>query len=93
VPSEGLLGDVEPGEEAAVFVLGLAPTPRQLHLTEAALELAAERRFELTAELIPAPSRLRERLRVGDVVRLAAGRGEARRWRIESGPVVNASDA
>ncbi len=88
-----VLGDVRPGEEAAVFVLGLDPTPGQRRLAEAALFLAAEHRFELTAELIPAPSWLRERLRDGDDVRVIARKREARRWRVDPGPAFSAPGA
>jgi hypothetical protein len=87
-----VLGDLRPGEEAVVFVLGLDPTPCQRRLARAALELAAERRFDLTAELIPAPSWLEERLRSGDEVRVLARRQEARRWRVAPGPVLRAAD-
>jgi hypothetical protein len=88
-----ILGDLVPGDEAAVFVLGLDPTPGQRRLTEEALAMADERRIALTAELIPAPSWLVERLRHGDVVRVAAGRREARRWRIEPGPALTVAGA
>jgi hypothetical protein len=88
-----VFGDLRPGEEAAVFVLGLNPTPAQRRLTDEALAIAAERRFAITAELIPAPSWLRERLRDGDEVRVVARDREARRWRIEPGPVVSAPGA
>ncbi len=77
-----LFGGVQPGEEAALFVLGLEPTSRQRRITEEALAMAAGRRFILTAELIPGPSQLRERLEDEDQVRIVAGRREARRWRI-----------
>jgi hypothetical protein len=89
---QDVLGDLRPGEEAVVFVLGLDPTPGQRRLAHAAIELAGERRFVLTAELIPAPSWLEERLRIGDEVRVLARRHEARRWRIASGPVLSAAD-
>jgi hypothetical protein len=88
-----VIGDVRPGEEAAVLVLGLDPTPAQRRLADEALAIAAERRFVITAELIPAPSWLRERLQDGDEVRIVAGRREARRWRIEPGPAVSVADA
>jgi hypothetical protein len=81
-----VLGDVRPGEEAAVFVLGLEPTAAQRRLTETALAMAAERRFVLTAELIPTPSLLEERLRDGDRIQVLAARREARRWRIPLRP-------
>lgn len=85
------LGDVRPGEEAAVFLLGLEPTAAQRRLTEDALAMAAERRFLLTAELIPAPPWLEERIRDGDDIRALTRRQEARRWGIEQ--VVNVADA
>jgi hypothetical protein len=78
-----VFGDVRPGEEAAVFVLGLDPTAAQRRLTEDALAMAAARRFLLTAELIPAWSWLKERLRDDDEVRSLVSGREARRWRIE----------
>ncbi len=81
-----LLGDVQSGEEAAVLVLGLDPTPAQRRLTESALELAAQRRIVLTAELIPTAGWLRERLRDTDTLRVVAGSREARRWRLERPP-------
>ena len=75
-----VLGDVPAGGEAVVLVLGLHPTPRQQRLTADALELAAERRFTLTAELISGDSQLRERLPEATIVRVVAGNGERRRW-------------
>jgi hypothetical protein len=86
-----VLGDVRPGEEAAVFLLGLDPTPAQRRLTEDAIAMAADRRFLLTAELIPGASWLDERLRDGDDIRALTRRREARRWGIEQ--VVNVADA
>lgn len=77
-----VLGDVRPGEEAAVFILGLDPTPAQRRLAETALAMAAEHRFVLTAELVPTPSLLEERLRDGDRIQILARRRETRRWRI-----------
>jgi hypothetical protein len=74
------LSDVPSGGEAFIYVLGLRPTPAQQRLTEDALTLAAERRFTLTAELIPGRSQLHERLRGAVIVRVLAGRGERRRW-------------
>jgi hypothetical protein len=88
-----LLGDVRPGGEVAVFVLGLDPTPAQRRLTDEALMIAAERRLELSAELMPAPSWLRDRLREGDEVRVAVRPREARRWRVGPGTIVSASGA
>ncbi len=82
-----LLGDVALGAEAAVYVLGLEPTPSQRRLVDDALAMAADRRFVLTAELIPAPSELEERLQEGDLVRVVARRREARRWGVEAGEV------
>lgn len=75
-----LLGDVPPGGEAVVLVLGLHPTPRQQRLAADALELAAQRRFTLTAELISGPSQLKERMPGATIVRVEAGGGERRRW-------------
>ncbi|MGZ8606510.1 MAG: hypothetical protein ACXWXQ_05620 [Actinomycetota bacterium] len=83
------LGGVRRGEEAAVFVLGLDPTPGQRRITEEALAIAEERRFTLIAELIAAPPWLWERLRVGDQVRVLARRAEVRRWRVKPGPVLS----
>jgi hypothetical protein len=91
-PAE-VLGDVPPGEAATVFVLGLDPTPGQRRFADAALAMAEERGIVLTAELIPAPSSLAERLRGGDVVRIVARPGEVRRWRLEPGPVLSSRDA
>jgi len=85
--------DVGPGQEAALFVLGLDPTPAQQRLTEEALALAAERRFVLTAELISTPTSLRRRLEQRDEIRVAAGRREARRWKIGTGPAFSAPGA
>lgn len=78
-----VLGDLRPGEEAALFLLGLDPTPGQRRFADGALAMASEGRFVLHAELIPAPSRLRERLLHDDEVRVIARSREARRWRIE----------
>ena len=88
-----ILGDVRPGEETAVYVLGLDPTPAQRRLTGEALAIAAERRFVLTAELVGDPTGLRERLREGDEVRVFARARESRRWRVEQGLGVNAPGA
>jgi hypothetical protein len=88
-----IVGDVNAGDEAAVFVLGLDPTPSQRRLVDEALAMAAERRFELAAELIPAPSWLRRRLRDGDDVRVVARKREARRWKVLPGPAVSSPDA
>jgi hypothetical protein len=87
-----VLDDVPPGEAAAVFVLGLDPSTEQRRFADQALAMAAERRFVLTAELIAAPSRLAERLRDGDVVRVVARNRETRRWRLEPGPVLSVRD-
>ena len=59
------------------LVLGLHPTAGQQRLTEDALELAAERRFTLTAELIAGRAQLHDRLREATMVRILAGRGRA----------------
>jgi hypothetical protein len=88
-----VLGDVSSGEAATVFVLGLDPTPRQRRFADEALAMADERGIVLTAELVPAPSWLTDRLRGGDVVRIVARPGEARRWRLEPGPVLSPRDA
>ena len=76
------LGDVPIGGEAVLGALGLHPTPDQQRLTEEALSLAAERRFTLTAEMIPTQERLQDRLREATVVRVVAARGERRRWNL-----------
>ena len=91
-PAEAL-GDVQPGETAAVFVLGLDPSAGQRRFTDDALAMASGRRIELTAELIPAPTWLAERLQNGDEVRVVARPREARRWRIRPGSVVSAPGA
>lgn len=80
-----LFGDVRPGDEALLVVLGLKPTPQQRRLTEEALTMAAERRFVLTAELVPNRFRLPERLREGDELRVFARPRERRRWMPEPG--------
>jgi hypothetical protein len=87
------LGDVSAGGEAVVYVLGLHPTPGQQRVTQDALELAAERRFTLTAELVAGRSQLHERLREATIVRILAGRGERRRWDLAVGNQVNPHDA
>jgi hypothetical protein len=74
------LGDLRTGGEAVLYVLGLHPSAGQQRLTREALELAAERRFTLTAELVAGRSQLHERLRDATTVRILAGRGERRRW-------------
>jgi hypothetical protein len=86
------LGDLRAGGEAVLYVLGLHPSAGQQRLTQDALELAAERRFTLTAELIPGRSQLHERLRDATIVRILAGRGERRRWTLGRVPV-NPHDA
>jgi hypothetical protein len=78
-----VVADVRAGDEAVVLVLGLEPSTRQRRLVEDALALAAERGFVLTAELVPTPSRLSERLRSGDDVRVVARSAEKRRWRLD----------
>jgi hypothetical protein len=87
------LADVRPGEESAVLVLGLQPTPAQQRLMAEALSLAAERRFALSAELISAPAALRDRLLDGDEVRVLARPREARRWGITRSPTLSAPGA
>jgi hypothetical protein len=77
------LGDIRPGGEAAVFILGLVPSPAQRRLTEDALAMANDRRFHLTAELIPAWPWLQERLRDDDEIRILTRGREARRWRLD----------
>jgi hypothetical protein len=86
------LGDLRAGAEAVLYVLGLHPSAGQQRLTQDALELAAERRFTLTAELIAGRSQLHERLREATIVRVLAGRGERRRWTLGRAPV-NPGDA
>jgi hypothetical protein len=87
------LADVEPGQEAAVFVLGLDPSTAQRRLAAEAVSLATERRFALTAELIPRPAWLGDRIRSDDDVRVLAGSRETRRWRIGSDRGVSPADA
>jgi hypothetical protein len=87
------LGDVPAGGEAFVFVLGLHPSPAQQRLTREALELAAERRFSLTAELVSGRSQLHELLRGATILRILAARGERRRWGLAFGDAVNPADA
>lgn len=86
-----LFGDLRAGDEALLVVLGLEPTQQQRRLTDEALTMAAERRFVLTAELVPNRSRLLERLREGDELRVFARPRECRRWTSEPG--LNVSDA
>jgi hypothetical protein len=81
------LGDLRAGGEAVLYVLGLRPSIAQQRMTRDALELAAERRFTLTAELIAGRSQLHERLRDATIVRILAGRGERRRWTLGRDPV------
>ena len=85
-------GDVPASGEAVLYLLGLHPSPGQQRLTQEALELAAERRFTLTAELIAGRSQLHERLREATTLRILAGRGERRRWSLGRVPV-NPDDA
>jgi phage-related tail fiber protein len=87
------LHDVPAGGEAMVFVLGLRPTQGQQRVTQDALQLAAERRFTLTAELVSDRSQLNEHLRGARIVRVLAGRGERRRWDLAVGSRVNPDDA
>ena len=87
-----VFGDVPAAGEAALYVLGPRPSPGQERLTQEALELAAERRFTLTAELIAGRAQLHERLREATTLRILAGRGERRRWRLGRVPV-NPDDA
>ncbi len=74
------LGDVPAGGEAVLVVLGLHPTADQQRLTEDALTLAADRRFTLTAEMVGSREPLHDRVGEASVVRIAASRGERRRW-------------
>ncbi len=87
------LGDVPAGGEAVLVVLGLHPTPDQQRLTEDALTLAAERRFTLTAEMINHMEPLQDRLREATVVRIAAARGERRRWNLPAAGAITAPGA
>jgi len=86
------LGDLRAGGEAVLYVLGLHPSVGQQRLTQDAIELAAEHRFTLTAELIAGRSQLHERLREATIVRILASRGERRRWTLGRVPV-NPDDA
>jgi hypothetical protein len=86
-------GDLGAGGEAVLYVLGLHPSAGQQRWTRDALELAAERRFTLTAELIAGRSQLHERLREATTVRILAGRGERRRWTLGRDVPVNRHDA
>jgi hypothetical protein len=87
------LGDVRAGGEAALYVLGLHPSAGQQRVTKDALELAAERRFTLTAELIAGRPQLHERLRDATTVRILASRGERRRWTLGRDLTVDPDDA
>ena len=79
-PAAELFADLAMGGEAFLFALGLRPSPAQRRVVTEALELAAERRFVLTAESIGSASTLRERLRDASAIRVAASRSERRRW-------------
>lgn len=85
-------GDVPAGGEAVLYLLGLHPSPGQQRLTRDALELAAERRFTLTAELVSGASRLGQDLRSATIVRILAGRSERRRWALDLGAMVTPDD-
>jgi hypothetical protein len=87
------LADVRPGQEAAVYILGLDPTAAQRRLASEAVSLAAERRVALTAELIPRASWLGDRLRSDDDVRVLARDRESRRWGIARERAVSRGDA
>lgn len=87
------LGDVPSGGDAVLVVLGLHPTFDQQRLTEDALTLAAERRFTLTAEMIGSREQLHDRLREASVVRIAASRGERRRWNLADASPIRAPGA
>jgi hypothetical protein len=86
-------GDLRAGGEAVLYVLGLRPSASQQRLTRDALELAAQRRFTLTAELIAGRSQLHERLREATTVRILAGRRERRRWTLGRDVAVTPDDA
>jgi hypothetical protein len=81
------------GGEAVLVVLGLHPTPDQQRLTEDALTLAAERRFMLTAEMVGSRGQLHDRVREASVVRVAASRGERRRWNLADASLIRAPGA
>jgi hypothetical protein len=87
------LGDVPAGGEAMLLVLGLRPTPDQQRLTEDSLTLAAERRFTLTAETVSSHGQLQDHLSEATVVRIAASRGERRRWNLAGPSAISALDA
>jgi hypothetical protein len=87
------LGDVPFGGEAVLVALGLHPTPDQQRLTEDALMLAAERRFMLTAEMVGSREQLHDRVRKASVVRVAASRGERRRWNLADANPIKAHGA
>jgi hypothetical protein len=75
-----LFADIRTGGEAFLFALGLRPTPAQRLMVSEALEIAAARRFVLTAESIGDADALRDRLRDAGTVRVEATRSERRRW-------------
>ena len=87
------LGDVPAGGEAVLVVLGLHPTADQQRLTEDALALAAERRFTLTAEMVGSREQLHDRVGEASVVRIAASRGERRRWDLADASPIRAPGA
>jgi hypothetical protein len=83
-----LFADLGTGGEAILIALGLRPTPAQQLVVEEALALAAERRFVLTAETVAEVAALSDRLRTAPTVRVAATRGERRRWHLGTDAVI-----
>lgn len=75
-----LLGDVPPGGQADLLVLGVYPTEGQRRVTEQALALAAERRFVLTAALVTRPEELVDVTQRAATLRIVADRRERRFW-------------
>lgn len=75
-----ILDGFGPRHEVVLLVLGLRLSAWQRRIVEKALEMSAEKRFTLTAELVAGPSRLREYVEGRGDLHVFAGRREVRRF-------------
>jgi hypothetical protein len=82
----GTLDRLGAGDELLLLVLGLEPSRWQREVVDRALGLASERRFPLTAELVPGRERLLQLLAGDDRLRVFAGRRELRRFALRVPP-------
>jgi len=82
----GTLERLGTGDDLLLLVLGLEPSRWQRQVIERALDLASERRFPLTAELVPGRDRLLQLVDGTERLKIFAGRRERRRFAIPERP-------